>query len=149
MKVILQNDYPQLGSALDVLEVKDGYARNYLIPQGIAVLATSGALRHSEEMKKYSAKRDDRKLEAAKEVAAKVAGHSCTISEKIKAGEDIYGSVTAQDIADNLKEAGIEIAKSSILLNEPIKRLGVYEVKVKPHKDITEILKVWVVKQED
>ncbi len=149
MRIILQKDYPQLGSALDVLEVKDGYGRNFLIPQGIAVLATKGNIRHTEEMKKYSSKRDERNLEAAKEIAAKIAEHSCTITEKVKAGEDIYGSVTTQDIANNLKEAGKEKKKSSIILAETIKRLGVYEVKIKPHKSLTEVLKVWVVKEEE
>ncbi len=148
MKIILQKDYPRLGSALDVLEVKDGYGRNYLIPQGIAAIANKGNLAHAEEMKKFSAKRADKAVASATEVAKKIAEHSCTIVVKLKGGEDIYGSVSVQDIAENLKEAGIEVGKSSVLLAEPIKKLGVYEVPVKLHKQITETLKVWVVKKE-
>lgn len=147
MKIILQKDYPRLGSALDVLEVKDGYARNYLIPQGIALPATSGNLRHAEEMQKYNAKRVERNIEAAQKLAAKIAGHSCTIPVKVKEGEDIFGSVTVQDILDNFAAAKIEIQKPSVLLSEPIKKLGTYDVEIKLHKTVSETVKVIVVNE--
>lgn len=147
MKIILQQDYSHLGCTLDIVEVKDGYARNYLIPQGIAVLATKGNLRHAEEMRKYSSKRAERQRILAQELAEKVSACSCTITVKVKNGEDIYGSVTVQDIVESLARAGLEVSKPSIMLVEPIKKLGVYDIAVKLHKDVMTSLKVWIVKE--
>lgn len=149
MKVILQKDYPRLGAALDVLTVKDGYARNYLIPQGIALPATKGNLKHAEEMKKYSAKRSERIVAGAEEVAAKLADYSVTLKEKVKiGGEDLYGSVGVQEIVAALAADGFEVQKSSVLLSEPIKKLGVYDIELKLHKNVSATIKVWIVKEE-
>ncbi len=147
MKIILQKDYPRLGSALDVLTVKDGYARNYLIPQGFALPATKGNLAHAEEMKKYSSKRADRIVADAEALAAKLVDYSCTLKVKVKTGgDDIYGSVSVNEIQESLKADGFEVAKSSILLSEPVKKLGVFDIELKLHKTVSATIKVWVVK---
>ena len=148
MKIILQKDYPRLGAALDVLTVKDGYARNYLIPQGIALPATKGNLAHAEEMKKYSSKRAARILDAANELAGKLKEYSCTIKVKVKGGEDLYGSVGVQEIVDAMSNDNYEVEKTSIVLAEPIKKLGVYDVEIKLHKEVSTTIKVWVVKED-
>jgi large subunit ribosomal protein L9 len=149
MKIILQQDFNRLGNAHDVVEVKDGYGRNYLIPEGIAVLATKGNLRHNEEMKKYSARKFEKLAENAKAQAEKINGQQFTIMVKVKDGDDIYGSVTAQDIVEHLAENKIEISRSAVLLAEPIKKLGVYDVAIKIYRDVEAVVKVWVVKKEE
>ena len=148
MKIILQKDYPRLGAALDVLTVKDGYARNYLIPKGLALPATKGNLAHAEEMKKYSKKRSEKIATQAQELAEKLKNYSSTIKVKVKGGEDIYGSVNVQEIVESLKADGHEVEKSSIILAEPIKKLGVYDVELKLHKTVSVTIKVWVVKED-
>jgi large subunit ribosomal protein L9 len=148
MKIILQQDYNRLGNAHDVVEVKDGYARNFLIPEGIAVLATAGNLRHNEEMKKYAARKFEKVAQAAKEQAAKINGQQFTIYAKVKEGDEIYGSVSAQDIVEQLAESKIEVSRSAVLLAEPIKKLGVYDVSIKLYRDVEATVKVWVVKKE-
>lgn len=144
MKIILQKDYPRLGTAHDILTVKDGYARNFLIPEGIAVLATKGNLRQNEEMLKYGAKKADNAVKVAQSLGEKVAAHTVDLKVKVKEGEDIFGSVTVKDLFENLNEAGLEVAKSSILLPEPIKKLGTYDVKIKLHKTVSVTLVVTV-----
>ena len=147
MKIILQKDYPRLGAALDVLTVKDGYARNYLIPQGIALPATKGNLAHAEEMKKYSAKRAAKIADSAKKLAEELKEYSCTIKVKVKGGEDLYGSVGVQEIADALVKDNHKVEKTSIILAEPIKKLGVYDITLKLHKEVSTSIKVWVVNE--
>jgi large subunit ribosomal protein L9 len=149
MKIILQENFNRLGNEHDVVEVKDGYARNYLIPEGIAVLATAGNLRHNEEMKKYAVKKTERLVVEAKARAQKINGQQFTISVKVKEGDDIYGSVSAQDIVEHLAENKIEISRSAVLLSEPIKKLGVYDIAIKIYKDVEATVKVWVVKKEE
>lgn len=148
MKIILQQDYNRLGNAYDVVEVKDGYARNFLIPEGIAVLATAGALRHNEEMKKYAAAKFEKLAENAKEEAEKIDGQQFTIAVKVKEGDEIYGSVSTQDIVELVADK-IEIARSAVMLKEPIKKLGVYDVAIKFYRDVEATIKVWVVKEEE
>ena len=148
MKIILQRDFPQLGASLDVLTVKDGYARNFLIPQGIALPATKGNLAHAEEMKKYSAKRTERAIATAQELANKLAEYSCTIKKKVKSGDDIYGSVGVADLVEAMAKDGHSIEKNLILLAEPFKKLGVYDVDLKLHKAVSTTIKVWVVKED-
>ena len=149
MKIILQQDFNRLGNAHDVVEVKDGYGRNYLIPEGIAVLATAGNIRHNEEMKKHSAKKVEKLLVDAKARAEKVSGQQFTITVKVKDGDNIYGSVSTQDIVEHLAESGIEISRSAVLLPEPIKKLGVYDIAIKIYRDVEATVKVWVVKKDE
>ncbi len=148
MKVILIEDIGKLGSAGDTIVVRDGYARNFLIPKNKAKPATDANVRWAEGLKK---KKEDalanKKNEAAR-LAERIANFSCSIS--VAAGEDekLFGSVTTQDIASALESNGFQnIDKRDILLDEPIKKLGVYQVEIKLHPEIRANLKVWVVKE--
>ncbi|MGM0462196.1 MAG: 50S ribosomal protein L9 [Fibrobacterota bacterium] len=150
MKIVLVQEYPRLGSKYDIVDVKRGYARNYLIPEGVAIMATKGNLKHAAEMKKYSAKNEERLIEQAEKNADKINELSLTIQKKAKADSDIiYGSVSVSDILEALKEKGITVHQSSILLSEKIKHLGVYDIAIKLHKSVEAQLKLWVVKEEE
>ncbi|MGQ9559046.1 MAG: 50S ribosomal protein L9 [Candidatus Oleimicrobiaceae bacterium] len=146
MKVILKQDFEKLGKAGEVVEVKAGYARNYLLPKGVALEATSSNLRVFEEQKKLDAQRLDKAKKAALALADKLEGVSCTAA--VAAGEEdrIFGSVTSQTIAQLLKEKGFDIDKKKILLEEPIKALGIYDVPIRLHPEVEVKVKVWVVK---
>jgi large subunit ribosomal protein L9 len=148
MEVVLKKDYEQLGKAMDVVNVKDGYARNFLIPQGIAVVATEGNRKTVAESKKLAEKREEKKLKDARQQAKKIEKIPCTIPVKVGEEDKLFGSVTTQEIADFLTKEGFAIEKRDIELEEPIKQLGVYSVKITLYKDIVAKLKVWVVKDE-
>jgi len=148
MEVVLKKDHENLGNALDVVSVKDGYARNFLIPNGIAVAASEGNKKAVAESKKLSEKREEKKLKEARQLAKKIEGVPCTIPVNVGEEDKLFGSVTSQEIADFLKKEGIEIEKRDIELEEPIKQLGVYSVKIGLYKDVSAKLKVWVVKDE-
>ncbi len=147
MKVILRQDFGQLGKTGEVVDVKDGYARNYLIPRKIAYTATHSAIRTLEEEKKQHA----RKLEKEKTTSERLAGDlekvSLTIQMKVGEDDKLFGSVTSQMIADELQEKGITIDKRQIELEEPIKALGIYDVNVKLSGGVTGKVKVWVVRE--
>jgi large subunit ribosomal protein L9 len=148
MEVVLKKDHEKLGKAMDVVNVKDGYARNFLIPQGIAVVATEGNRKAVAESKKLSEKREDKKLKEARVQAKKIEKIPCTIKVKVGEEDKLFGSVTTQEIADFLTKEGFAVEKRDIELEEPIKQLGVYTVKVNLYKDEYAKLKVWVVKDE-
>jgi large subunit ribosomal protein L9 len=148
MKVILRQDVENLGSIGETLTVKDGYGRNYLIPRGLAYYATPGALKVLEgEKKQYAAKMQ--KLKAgAEETAAKLA--ELQISVAMKVGEEgrLFGTVTPQMIGQELEMRGFNIDRRAITVDEPIKTLGVFDVNVKLHPEVTAPLKVWVISAE-
>ncbi len=145
MKVILRQDYEALGHIGDVVEVKDGYARNYLLPRNIAYQATEGSLRALEEEKRQNERRHGKEKKSANNLGATLSTTSVTLKMKVGEEDKLYGSVTSQMIAEQLEAQGITIDKRSIELDEPIKALGVYEVPVKLHPKVTSTLKVWVV----
>ncbi len=146
MKVILQQDFEKLGKAGEVVEVKPGYARNYLLPRGIALAATPGNLKAYNEQKKLDAQRQERTKRSALALAEKLNGLSCTATVAVGEEDRVFGSVTSQTIADLLKEKGFDIDKRKILLAEPIKALGIYDVPVRLHPEVEAKIKVWVVK---
>lgn len=145
MKIILRKEHDKLGAAGAVVDVKDGYARNYLIPRGIAYPADAGSMRALEEEKRQQSRRDSRALHASEKVAHELEKISLTLKMKVGEDEKLFGSVTSQMIAEALKEKGIEVDKRIIELEEPIKALGIYTVDVKLHQNVTGKLKVWVV----
>ncbi len=145
MKVILRQDYEALGRIGDVVEVKDGYARNYLLPRNIAYQATAGSLRALEEEKLQYARRQQKEAKTAEALAATLSGTSVTLKMKVGEEDRLFGSVTSQMISEQLESQGITIDKRSIELADPIKTLGMYEVPVKLHAKVTATLKVWVV----
>ncbi len=147
MKVILKENHDILGKIGDVVTVKDGYARNFLIPKKIAYIATEGNVRRLEEEKKQYAVRMKKEQISATELAAAIEQLSLTIPVQVGEDDKLYGSVTSQMIADSLKEKGYEIDKKKIILDEPIKVLGIYTIDVKLHPEVTGKVKVWVVRQ--
>ncbi len=147
MKVILRKEHEKLGTIGDVVEVKDGYARNYLFPRNVAYPATKGAVSALEEEKKQAERRHSKELKANEKLAADLEKVSITLQMKVGEDEKLFGSVTSQMIADSLKEQGFTIDKRIIDLEEPIKALGIYTVNVKLHQSVTGKVKVWVVRE--
>ncbi|NLD99368.1 MAG: 50S ribosomal protein L9 [Fibrobacter sp.] len=148
MEVVLMKDYQGLGKAMDVIPVKDGYARNFLIPEGIAVPATEGNKKMVAESKRLTEKREEKKILEAREIAKKIEQVPCTIPVKVGEEDKIFGSVTAQDIADFLKKEGFDVEKRNVGIEEPIKQLGVYNIDINLNRDVNAKLKVWVVKED-
>jgi len=147
MKLILRQDFETLGKLGDLVDVKDGYARNYLIPRKIGYAATSGNLHALEEQKKQHENRQKKELHQAEKLAAEMEKTSVTLKVKVGEDEKLFGSVTSQMIADALKEKGVNVDKRSIDLEEPIKALGIYTVNMKLHTNVIGKVKVWVVQE--
>ncbi|GBD93343.1 50S ribosomal protein L9 [bacterium BMS3Abin05] len=147
MKVILKQDVESVGSVGDIVEVKNGYARNYLVPQGMALEATRGNLKQIDQEKKTLELQKNREKKTAEELANKLNNTSITISVPVGEENRLFGSVTSQDIADSLKEKDFKIDKRKIILEEPIKVLGIYSVPIKIHSEVEAKVKVWVVKK--
>lgn len=147
MKVILRKEHDKLGQVGSVVDVKDGYARNFLIPKGLAYAATEGNMRTLEEEKRQASQRLEKEKKSGEKLAEELEKVSITIQMKVGEDEKLFGSVTSQMIADALKEKGFEIDKRVIDLEEPIKALGIYTVNVKLHQSVTGKVKVWVVRE--
>jgi len=147
VKLILREDVESLGKIGEIVEVAGGYGRNYLLPRGLAVKASSKNLKEQEHQKKLIQARMDRQKKDAREMAGSLDSVSCTITRKTGEDEKLYGSVTSRDIEEALREEGVSIDRKRIVLEEPIKKLGVYTVPVKLHTDVTGNIKVWVVKE--
>lgn len=147
MQVILQTDVPDLGKAGDIVQVKEGYGRNYLIPQKKAVLADPKNLRMLEHQKKVVAAQQMKLKRKAEELQDKLNSTTITIARETAEEEKLFGSVTTKDIADSLRKEGIMVDRHHIHLEHPIKSIGVFDVHVKLHPEVTGIIKVWVVKK--
>ena len=146
MKVILREDVAHLGRPGAVVNVKPGYARNYLVPQGLASLATSRNIKLIEhQLGQIQRQIDTAKAEVA-EVKTRLAAISVTLSKPTGENEKLYGSVTAKEIAEALATDGITVDRRKIVIGEPIKSLGVYTVQIKLYGGESADLKVWVVK---
>jgi large subunit ribosomal protein L9 len=145
MEVILRQHVDNLGRRGEVVKVADGYARNYLLPRKLALVATDGNKKQIErERAKFDAiEAEEQKV--AQAIADRVAGADIEISRKVGETEALYGSVTTSDIADALHAKGFDVDRRKIQLQEPIKKIGEYEVPVKLHRDVTARLKVRVV----
>ena len=145
MKVILQREVEKLGAPGDVVEVKSGYARNFLIPRGMAVVATKGGARHAERLSKTH---QDRVQKARLEVEAAAAALAAQpVSIPARAGEDgrLFGSVTAADVATELAKLGTEVDRRDVRLDEPIRSVGLHEVQVHLAHDVVATVTVEVV----
>lgn len=147
MKIILRKDHSTLGKIGDVVEVKDGYARNYLIPRNIAFAANEGNLKTLEEEKKQAVRRTEKERKESEKIIAELAKLSITISMKVGEDEKLFGSVTSQMIADEVAQKGVSLDKKSIELEEPIKALGIYDVPVRLAGGVSGAVKVWVVRE--
>lgn len=137
MKVILIKDVPKLGKNGQVVEVADGYARNYLIPRGLAIEASAANLKRLQERHDAESRRAERELAEARETARRLEGRTVTI--RMRAGEQgrLFGSVTSQHVAEALRGLGIEVDRRRIALEDPIRQVGSYRVPVRLHPQVT------------
>lgn len=151
MKVILRQNIDSIGKMGEVVTVKDGYARNFLLPRGFAYVATKGNLSVLEEEKKRLSVKMNRELKAAADIAAELEKHENAITIAMQVGEEdkLFGTVTKEMVAEKLAEKGFSIDRRKIEIDEAIKVLGIYTVKVKLHTDVVAKVKVWVVRQEN
>lgn len=147
MRIILRTDISKLGKSGDILEVKDGYARNFLIPKGLALEATSTNLKKIKEEQKQKALKFQREKKRAEQQASELSKQSLTIPVEVKEKDQLYGSITSSEIAKALEEQNIQIEKKNILLENPIKTLGIYEVPIRLHPEIITKIRIWVVKK--
>ena len=147
MKIILRADVDRLGKIGEVVNVAPGFARNYLIPKKLAYSATAGNLKRIEFEKRRAEQMSARELEETRKLAAKIKDLSLTFQVKVGEEEKLYGSVTAADISEEAAKQGFDIDRRKVVLDEPIKQLGVYTVGVRLHPEVTAEIKVWVVKE--
>ena len=144
MQVILKEDVPHLGQAGDVVNVKNGYGRNYLIPQNLATIATPKNVKHFDHQKRVVAAKVDKLKARAATVAERLQGLACTIERHARDNDRLFGSVSGKDIAAALAALDIDVPRRQIELQRPIKDLGIYPVDVRLHTDIRSRIFVWV-----
>lgn len=147
MKVILLRDVESLGSAGEVVQVKSGFARNFLIPQRQALVASDTNVAQFESKRKQHAAVSERERRAAEAIAKQLEADSITAQVRVGEEDRLFGSVTVQNIADLLAEKDYDIDRRAIQLKEPIRALGVYTIDVRLHADVTANVKLWVVKE--
>jgi len=147
MEVILRRAVENLGKPGDVVKVKNGYARNYLLPHNLAYEATPGNLKRIQQERARLDAAENQRRDSAQEVATKLEQVSLTFSARVGEEGKLFGSVTAADIAQQLEQQGFHIEKRQIDLHEAIKSLGVYRVPIRLHADVKPEIRVWVVKQ--
>jgi large subunit ribosomal protein L9 len=147
MEVILKQDVDRLGRSGAIVKVKNGYARNFLIPSGLAIPVTARNIKLLEEGKQRRALQLENIRKEAEELKLRLEKFSLTIPAQAYEQDKLYGSISQQDIVDALKEEGFDIDKNSVILDEPIRSLGIYEVNIKLYQEIFTKIKVWVVKK--
>jgi large subunit ribosomal protein L9 len=146
MKVILQEDVPSLGSTGDVKDVRDGYGRNFLLPRKLAILADAKNTRRLEHQKRVAAARHAKVMAGAKDLAAKINGTPISIKRQGGAEDKIFGSVTNIDIAEALAAQGIVVERKHVVLDEPIRNVGVFQVPVRLLREVEATVKVYVIR---
>lgn len=149
MKLLLSADVKSLGKVGDVVKVADGYGRNYLIPQRLAVPVTPANLQAIEGEKKRRAARELERVKDFQALAERIKATDITMRERVSSGDSLYGSVTAREIVTSLNDEGIKLEEEMVKLDEPIKSLGVHRVKIRLHAEVEAELKVWVVELKD
>jgi large subunit ribosomal protein L9 len=147
MEVILRQHVDNLGRRGEIVKVADGYARNYLLPKKLALPATAGNKQHVERERRLFEAREAEERGQAEALAARLTALTISIARRVGDTEQLYGSVTASDIADFLKDKGFEVDRRKLILPEPIKALGEHNVPLKLHREVTVPLKVHVVKE--
>jgi len=148
MKVILRDDIEKLGKCGEVVKVRDGFGRNFLIPRNLAIPATRGNLKSIQVVTQQKELRDRKRLREAEQLKAALEKISCTAEVQVGEEDRVFGSVTTQNIADLLVRQGFVVDRRNIMLEEPIKSLGVYTVPIKIERGVVANLKVWVVKKD-
>lgn len=150
VKVILREDLATLGEAGEIVSVRPGYARNYLLPRGLAYEATAANIRQLEDERRRAEQRAKRDYLEARRRASRLEGASLTFHANAGEESKLFGSITSADIADRLNEQGLdfELDRRQVELEEPIKTLGVYTVSIKLHTDVRPEVKIWVIKAD-
>lgn len=147
MEVILHQDVDRIGKAGSIVKVKDGFARNYLLPNGLAIPLTAQNLKKIEQEKLRKNLEIEKLKNKAEGLKAKIDGLSLTIPVLTQEEDKIYGSISSLEITRCLKEEGFEIDKNCIIFDEPIKSLGIYELNLKLHPEVSAKIKLWVVRK--
>ena len=148
MEIILREYVDNLGRRGEIVKVSDGYARNYLLPRKLALPATQGNRKHVERERKIAEAREAQEKDLAGAMAARLAAVDIRIVRRVGVTAQLYGSVTAADIVDFLKERGFEVDRRKLILPEPIKAIGEHDVPLKLHREVTVPLKVHVVEKD-
>tara|TARA_B100000287_G_scaffold352348_1_gene341781 strand:- start:2141 stop:2584 length:444 start_codon:yes stop_codon:yes gene_type:complete len=146
MDVILLIDYDSLGKAGDIVKVKPGFARNMLIPKGIALRASSRNLAIAKQQKQITEMRIERERSQFEQLAKKISNIEITIEVQVGDEDKMFGSITNQDIQKSLKDKGVDVERGAIVLDEPIKSLGIYHVKIKISPEVNGDVKIYVIK---
>ncbi len=150
MKVILADDVDKLGRKGDIVTVADGYARNFLVPKGLALVATKGSVRQAEQMRKAREEREQRAREEAAKKVAQLASAPVYISARAGDEGRLFGSVTKSDIARAIEDQLEQVVdRHKVLLDEPLRRLGSYQVEIRLHEDVTALVAVEVIPHEE
>ncbi|HEV8376521.1 MAG TPA: 50S ribosomal protein L9 [Candidatus Polarisedimenticolia bacterium] len=147
MRIVLRENVEKLGRRGEVIKVADGFARNFLLPKKLALEATNANLKRIEQERKVREVHEGKEKQEFQALAARLSQLSLTAVRKVGENEALYGSVTNSDVGELLEKEGFSIDKRKILLDDPIKALGIYEVPVKLHQEVTATIKVWVVKE--
>jgi len=147
MEVILTQDVTGVGKAGAVVKVKDGFARNHLFLKNLAVTVTAGHIKGLQQEKLRRSQKEEKSKKEAEELKTKLAALSLTIAVLTQEKDKLYGSITVQEIQKALKDEGFEIDEKVIMLDEPIKALGIYQVPLKLHPEVPAEVKVWIVKK--
>ena len=146
-KVILLEDVPKLGKKWDVVKVKQGFARNFLFSKNLALDAGQQGLKRIEELKKQYNKKQEKLLRECEEKSRHLEGKSVTVSVEAKDDDTLYGSITPSTVKKYLESEEIMVDKGDILIEEPIKKLGVYEIQIRLHPEVFSTIKLWVVRK--
>jgi large subunit ribosomal protein L9 len=147
MRVLLQSNVPNLGHIGELVKVKPGYARNFLFPRGLAILADEGRRKEFEHNVRMTALKKEKTLAAARESAAQISAISLTVQKPVGEEDKIFGTVTNQELAEAFKKEGFEFDRRNITILDDIKRVGVYRGSVKVHPEVSAEFKIWVVAQ--
>jgi large subunit ribosomal protein L9 len=148
MQIILQEDVEKLGTRGQVVEVAEGYARNFLLPRKLGLEASAGNMKRLEKMRAVFAKKEATEKEAAQKLAELLAGVSLELTRRAGENDQLFGSVTSADVSDALAAQGYNVEKRKIALADPIKVVGEYEIPVKLHREVTAAVKLAVKKEE-
>jgi large subunit ribosomal protein L9 len=148
MEVILRTDVPKLGKAGDIVKVKDGFARNYLLPKGLAIPANQKTIKALENQRKIILAKAERERKKVQSLAEKLTGLTLTFYRKVIEGDRIYGSISAQDIVKALEEKGLSLERRFVLLDEPIKQLGTYEIPIRLGPGVEVKIKLEVIEEK-
>ena len=147
MEVILSQDVDTLGKVGQVVKVKDGYARNYLLPKKLAYLATAANLKRIEQQEKKRKWQYEQDKQKAQELAEKLSKASCTVSVEVNDLDKLYGAISETDIAKALEVEGFTVDKKTIVIEQPIEELGIFEVGIQLHTEVTAKIRLWVTKK--